>query len=94
MSETRQVEYLGPEVRTLKVEPGDVLVITYERQLSQGLCEHIHKQMSSIFPNNKALILDGGFKIGVVRSTESHATATQDSPAAMDAHQEGATGSV
>jgi len=60
-------------IEVVKLEPGDVLVITTERGLSacqhQRLTEYVQAKLS-----HPVLILDGGMKLMAVKSTDMEAS--------------------
>lgn len=51
----------------LRLEPGDALVFKLDRIVSRDTTDHIQEVVSSIWPGTRALILEAGMDIGVVR---------------------------
>lgn len=47
------------EVRILRLEPGDVLVLEAKQRVSQAEAEKLRERIESVFPGHKALIIDG-----------------------------------
>jgi len=55
-----------PDVQRIRLRPGDVLVLSYDRMLSYPEQERVVEKMKSVFPNNRTLVLGGGITLAVV----------------------------
>ena len=55
------------EAQILELKPDDVLVLSYEYNLSDQQCETLRKQFDSILGNHKAILIEGGGKLRVLR---------------------------
>src|SRR5580765_1328361 len=51
----------------LKLEPGDVLVLTYPEMLTALQAEALREQMAEALPGFPAVVLSGGVQLGAVR---------------------------
>ena len=55
-----------PDVQRLRLKPGDVLVLSYSGAMPYPDKERTIEIMKTLFPNNRALILDRGITLAVV----------------------------
>lgn len=53
----------------LRLEPGDVLVFKVDRRLSPSTYTYIHEIVEEVWPGTKAIVLEAGMDVGVVRRT-------------------------
>lgn len=61
-----EIRYLG-DVQRLRVEPGDVIVVSTEQRLSVDEARRIGQAIQRVLPEGqRVLILDAGTKIGVI----------------------------
>lgn len=67
MSE-EQIEVIETALQKVSLEPGDVLVFLHPGCLSSIAVESIIKTTKEVFPDNKAMILEEGMKIGAVKN--------------------------
>lgn len=51
----------------VKVEPGDVVVVSLQSQLRPDSRVHISELLERQFPSNRVLVLDGGVRLQIVR---------------------------
>jgi hypothetical protein len=63
--EAEQIRYLG-DVQRLSLQPGDVIVLSVQEQLSVDAMIGIRRIVESAIPGHKCLILAPGMKIGAV----------------------------
>lgn len=56
-----------PEVRILRLEPGDVLVLQCEKFLDREEASYITEQVAAYFPGHEAIVLDGGVTLDIAR---------------------------
>lgn len=62
----------GPfTIATLKLEPGDVLVIKSPKMLDAATCARIEEQVEAVAPGHRALVLDRGFDMAAIRPAPS-----------------------
>lgn len=54
-------------VRVLSLKPGDVLVLRYDRELSEDEAHQAAEILRREFPGHRGLVLDDGAEIVVVR---------------------------
>ncbi len=56
-----------PEVRILRLEPGDVLLITVPGRLSDAEFTALSSRMKAQFPDHPMGVLEGGATLDIVR---------------------------
>lgn len=56
-----------PEVRVVRVQPGDVLVIRLHGQVTDDVADMLAQTMKKLFPANEGVLLDQGAEIEVLR---------------------------
>ena len=56
-----------PEVRILRLQPGDVLVLQCEKFLDREEAHYITQQLAARFPGHEAIVLDGGVTLDIAR---------------------------
>ncbi|MBW1779283.1 MAG: hypothetical protein JRL30_00950 [Deltaproteobacteria bacterium] len=54
------------ELKRVRLEPGDTVVIITEKRLGQANSERIIDHLKDVFPNHEVLILEDGLRIGVM----------------------------
>jgi hypothetical protein len=59
-----------PEVRILRVQPGDMLVLRHEKMIDAETAAWIRSHMEKQFPDNPCMILDGGITLDAVLRKE------------------------
>lgn len=52
------------------IQPGDVLVAYFPREVSQKEAETIRPQLKELFPDKQILVMGGGATLGVLRGVE------------------------
>jgi len=65
-----------PEVQTvsqLRLEPGDVLVVTAKGPLSQDVRDRIRDAFHDLVPGHPIAVIDAGLRLCVVRERQAHA---------------------
>lgn len=65
-----EVRYLEAELSTVKVHPGDVVVIHAKRVLSTAQRANVCEAIGLAFPDNKCIVVDSGFRLGIVEKAE------------------------
>jgi len=55
-----------PVIQRVCLEPGDVLVFSYEHRIPSAEKARIIDLIKEVFPNNLAVVLDAGMKLSVV----------------------------
>lgn len=55
-------------LKCVNLRKGDVLVLTYEGNLSHIMAERLRNELTLVFPGHKALVLGSGLELGAVRS--------------------------
>jgi hypothetical protein len=61
-----------PDVRKMRLEPGDTVVIRYFRKLNTEEIQRIEAALSSIIPaENKVIVLDDETELGILKVRES-----------------------
>ncbi len=55
------------DLKKVKLDKDDVLVLCLKEMISENASNRIKKIISSVFPNNKLLILDGDSELKVVK---------------------------
>lgn len=58
-----------PEVRILRLEPGDVLLLSARRRVSDAEVEAIGLQVRARFPDHEMVLLDNGLILDILRKT-------------------------
>lgn len=76
---------LPDEVQRLKLEPGDVLVLSYDGMLSADQAQHMRAIVEQRFPGHKAMVLTDGMTLSVGHGVE---TSPDDLPPAPPADAE------
>lgn len=61
------VMYLG-EMHKLRLNPGDVLVLSCDHMLSDLVAGRIRTIIQEKFPGHEILVLSGGMKLGIVET--------------------------
>jgi hypothetical protein len=56
-----------PEVRLLRVRPGDVVVIRLQGLVDLDVMDAMAKSMKALFPGNEVVVLEDGAEIEVLR---------------------------
>jgi hypothetical protein len=54
-------------VAVLRIQPGDVLVLTSAQPLTDMAAADIGQRMKELFPDNDVLLLDGGLSLHITR---------------------------
>ena len=54
------------DIKRLSLKPDDVLMIRSKDKLSGFVKNELRKTLTSVFPDNKILIVDGGFDLSIV----------------------------
>ena len=60
-----EIRYLS-DVQRLRLEPGDVVVLTTEWKLSAVEVQRIAEKIGKVLPGHQVLVIDSGVKIGVM----------------------------
>lgn len=64
-------------IRVTRLEPGDVLVLKCQHVLSRSVRQRLRDQILELMPDGvKAMVLDGGMDLEVMRKDEVDASAT------------------
>jgi hypothetical protein len=71
-----EFEVEAEEVRILRLQPGDALVLRFVREISAERARRIKTLMSDQFPGNKILVLSGEVELTVLRE-EDHEPSTR-----------------
>ncbi|TXH48125.1 MAG: hypothetical protein E6Q97_25315 [Desulfurellales bacterium] len=61
----QEIRYIG-ELQRLVLQPGDIIVLTIDADLTDKALGVIEEHMSTIFPGHKVLCLTQGVKIGII----------------------------
>lgn len=61
-------------VDVLRIQPGDTLIASTPANLTREAAAHFARQLERYFPGHNAVVLDGGWTLGVARH------ASQDKP--------------
>lgn len=59
------------DLRRVRLEPGDILVLTYPGRLSLAGHDAIRTTFNSIFPGHRIIVLEDGMSLGVVAAEKS-----------------------
>lgn len=59
-----------PEVRILRLQPDDVLLLSTKRRLSYAEFDEIEKYAGAAFPGHRCAILEDGMTLDVLRKQE------------------------
>lgn len=54
------------DVKTLTLQPGQMLVVQTEISLPSRLAERLRNEFQGLFPNNRVLIIDKGLQLMVI----------------------------
>lgn len=54
-------------LQVLRLEPGDVVVMSWPEPLTLDDADRMHQMLKSAFPRNRSLIIDSDGQIGVIR---------------------------
>jgi len=75
---TLKLEEVG-RLKTLSLQPGDVLVVESDHCLSAHTIERISQQIEGVFVGHRCVVLSEGLKLKVARSAETpHRADTAD----------------
>lgn len=75
-AELAPVAHEEAQVRKLRLEPGDSIVLHYKGLVSPVGAARLREQLSSLFPWHRIIVLDSGMELGLVRE----ARALQEAP--------------
>jgi hypothetical protein len=64
---TDPIEIVLEHLQVLRIEPGDVLVMKIPGCLSVAQHERLHAAFEEVFPGYKAIVIEDGADLGVVR---------------------------
>lgn len=67
MTEAREIDLIR-EMAVLKLEAGDVLVVTCDRDLPHEAMERVESWVSAKVGGHPVLVLAGGLKLGALRA--------------------------
>jgi len=56
-----------PEVRILRLQPGDTLLLTAEHQVTEAELDAIGKNLAERFPGHPVVLLDNGLSLDILR---------------------------
>ena len=56
------------DIQRVKLEPGDVLVVRYERPMSIEMAQRIKDRIRRVFPNNDVLVFDRNPTLSVIEA--------------------------
>lgn len=56
------------DIQRLKLEDGDVLVVSAEQVLTKDQMQHIKGEFYNFFPNNKLIVLAGGLRLEIINN--------------------------
>jgi hypothetical protein len=62
-----------PEVRILRLEPGDVLVVNVPGRLTDDECQELGRRVKESFPDHRIAVLDGGATLDILRTERAEA---------------------
>lgn len=62
------------EVRALRIQPGDILIMRVPARLEEVALESIRTQLKEFFPSHKCLVLESGMELNVLCEKASEAT--------------------
>jgi hypothetical protein len=57
-------------VESLRLEPGDVLVMQSQKPLTQELAHCLVRDLGQVFPDNSIAVLEDGISLRVVKKTD------------------------
>lgn len=80
------------QVRKLRLEPGDSIVLHYKGLVSPQLGARLREQLSSLFPGHRIIVLDSGMELGLVRESRAAQEAQGLTAPSIPAAQEGGHG--
>jgi len=72
MTEQEHIEWLGKHLEVLRVEPGDILVLSCEQTLTCAARSGLSAAMEARLPGHTYIILGPGQKVGVIREGGTH----------------------
>lgn len=65
MDEEREIRFLG-DVQRLRLEPGDIIVITSPSDLSAFEVQRIAEKVGKALPGHQVIVMGGGAKIAAL----------------------------
>lgn len=63
-----------PQVRILDLKPGDILVLSSSKPLTQKVIEQLRADLNKNWPNQKLMILDESFTLTIAKNDTEGAT--------------------
>jgi hypothetical protein len=63
-------EFKVLHVKMAEIQPGDVLILRHEKQLSDDFYRHIKESFKSILPDVKIAVLEDGMDIEILRQAK------------------------
>lgn len=72
------------ELKLLRPEPGDIVVIKLKAPLGEGHLEELSANVAPMFPDNRVLVLDEGHTIDLVRVGPDGVLVEKDEPPELD----------
>ena len=54
------------EVKTMRIRPGDVIVIQSEARIRAEFALYLRKRIRAFFPDNEVIVVDGGIELQVL----------------------------
>lgn len=68
--EVMKIEVVEGELSVLSLKPGDRLVLHTDAHLSDSMRGHLQQTMGRIAPGHECVVIEGGARLGVLRSEE------------------------
>lgn len=56
-----------PEVRLLRIQPGDVIALFMEKCITDAEFDELSTRMRASFPDNKIALFEGGTRVSILR---------------------------
>lgn len=60
------------EVQSMRLAPGDVVVISFNDYLNEKQIARIRAEMLNMFPDNRCLVLEKDVRVAVINRVEDH----------------------
>lgn len=65
-----QIEYLQ-QLQVMRLEPEDVIILHYPRDLTIEAAERLHQELKSHFPSFACMVIGANATLGVIRPSVS-----------------------